>query len=170
MFSSPSCIKCHNALYRGVTCVLVPAVIIVAAVDYYKFFLPDGIAAVVNGENITTTELDAIAVRAPGIAETTYRRRRYDALNRLITETLAVQEAHKAGLRLSEEKIAAAAAKASDGLNASAFKQKLDLLYGGKKGDLKNIRTTASHDEVYSREDYSERVRSTDGAGRCDTS
>jgi hypothetical protein len=113
--------------------VLVPMLVIVAAIGYYKFFLPDGVAAVVNGEDIKTTELDAAAVRVPGIEETEYRRYRYEALNRLIIETLVFQEARKAGIRVSEEEISAATAEASHGLDVAAFRHQVALQYGGNR-------------------------------------
>jgi hypothetical protein len=113
--------------------VLVPMLVIVAAIGYYKFILPDGIAAVVNGEDIKTTELDAAAVRVPGAEETSYRGYRYEALNRLIIETLVFQEARKAGIRVSEGEIAAATAEASHGLNVAAFRQQIALQYGGNR-------------------------------------
>ena len=140
------CIECGKPLIIGPSAapfksrktylflfVLVPALVIVAAIGYYKFFLPDGIAAVVNGEDIKTTELDAVAVRVPGTEETSYRMRRYEALNRLIIETLALQEARKAGLRVSEEEISAATAEASHGQDVAAFRQQVALQYGGNR-------------------------------------
>jgi len=107
--------------------------VIVAAIGYYKFFLPDGIAAVVNGEDIKKTELDAAAVRVPGTEETEYRRYRYEVLNQLITEVLVLQEARKAGIRVSEEEISAATAEASHGLDVAAFRQQVALHDGGTR-------------------------------------
>jgi hypothetical protein len=112
---------------------LVPMVAIVAAIGYYKFFLPNGIAAIVNGEDIRTSELDAVAVRAPGLDETAYREYRYEALNRLITETLVLQEARKAGLGVSEEELSSATAEASYGQDVAALRRQRKQLYGGKK-------------------------------------
>lgn len=113
--------------------IFVLVLVIVAAIGYYKFFLPDGIAAIVNGEEITTTELDAVAVRVPGTEETVYRMYRHEVLSRLITELLALQEARKAGIRVSEEEISAATAEASYGPDAAAFKGQVETQDGGKR-------------------------------------
>ena len=43
---------------------LVPVVAIAGGLGYYKFFLPEGIAAVVNGEEIRRSELDAAVALA----------------------------------------------------------------------------------------------------------
>jgi len=113
--------------------------VIVTAIGYYKFFLPDGVAAVVNGEDIKTSELDAVAVRTPETEETAYRRYRYEALNQLIIETLVLQEARKAGLRVSEEELSAATAEASHGQNVAAFRRQGELQFGGKKQFEKSL-------------------------------
>jgi predicted nucleic acid-binding Zn ribbon protein len=85
---------------------------IAAAAGYYKFILPDGVAAVVNGEVIRLSELNAEvsridgALREDGTARTEGDAagsggRRYQVLNRMITDRLALQEARKAGLEVS---------------------------------------------------------------------
>jgi hypothetical protein len=38
---------------------LIPVVALATGLGYYKFILPDGIAAVVNGEEIKHSELDS---------------------------------------------------------------------------------------------------------------
>lgn len=69
---------------------LLPALALLAGVGYYKFFLPKGIAAVVNGEEITVSELDAAVSRMGGAPEAkgVFRRR---VLNDLIAERLMLQ-------------------------------------------------------------------------------
>ncbi len=42
----------------------VPVIMLAAGIGYYKFFLPEGVVAVVNGEEIKRSELDAAVARA----------------------------------------------------------------------------------------------------------
>jgi hypothetical protein len=115
--------------------VLVPMLAIVAGLGYYKFFLPDGIAAVVNGEEIKTAELDAAVPRVEGVEEAAYRGFRSQALNELITERLALQEARAAGTRVSAEEISSAMAEmqASSGLDKTAFQRHVESQFGGMR-------------------------------------
>jgi SurA-like protein len=107
-------------------------VVLAAAVGYYKFLLPDGVAAVVNTETITLSELDAAVTRMRGTAGNASDGLRYQALNELIAERLVLQEAGKAGIRLSKEEADSAArdAQAASGLDDAAFSREMKVLYG----------------------------------------
>jgi hypothetical protein len=121
--------------------VLVPILALVAGLGYYKFFLPEGIAAVVNGEEIKTAELDAAIPRArerarvEGVEEAAYRGSRSQALSELITERLALQEARATGTRVSGEEISSAMAEmqASSGLDKAAFQRHVESQYGSMR-------------------------------------
>ncbi len=114
----------------------VPAIVLAAAVGYYKFFLPNGIAAIVNGEEITLAELDSAVARMEGTRERVSPGLRYQVLNELIAERLALQEARKAGIHISKQELdaAAVAARVASGLDVEAFQQSMISLYGGMPG------------------------------------
>jgi hypothetical protein len=101
---------------------------------YYKFFLPDGIAAVVNGEDIKLSELDAEIVRTQAAPESVDGRLRYQMLNEMIAERLVLQEAVKAKMSVSRDEIAAAATSAgvASGLDEKAFEQEIRSQYGSR--------------------------------------
>jgi hypothetical protein len=111
--------------------VLVPILAIVAGIGYYKFFLPDGIAAVVNGEGITLSELESVA-GAQGTREDRSGRFRYQLLDQLIAERIVLQEARKAGISLSTQEIASAmdTARAAMGSDDASFKRKISSQFG----------------------------------------
>jgi hypothetical protein len=120
---------------------LVPVIAIAGGIGYYKFFLPEGIAAVVNGEEIKRSELDAAVVRVEAAdpaagegrrAAQDGRRLRYEVLSALITERLVLQEARKAGIDISDGDIAAALAhaQASSGLDKAGFDFVVARQYG----------------------------------------
>jgi len=115
--------------------ILVPVLALVAGVGYYKFILPSGIAAVVNGEEITAAELDAAVVRAQGSTELASGRVRQQSLNQLIMERIVLQEARKAGVSVKEEDISSAAAvlQRSTGLDDSSFKKYITGQYGSSR-------------------------------------
>ena len=115
---------------------LVPVLLAAAGMGYYKFMLPNGVAAVVNGEEITMTELDT-AIRSasdgkdvPGEA---LGRMRSAALSDLITERIACQEARKAGIRVLPEEMndAIARMQSASGLDEKSFEARVKALYGG---------------------------------------
>jgi predicted nucleic acid-binding Zn ribbon protein len=114
------------------TLLLVPVIILTGALGYYKYFLPGGVAAVVNGEEITLSELDSAVVQAYGSREPADSRLRYQVLNSLITERLAFQEARKAGTALSRQEFEAAVeqTRASWRLDENAFKEQVTAQYG----------------------------------------
>ncbi len=114
---------------------LIPVLLLAAAVGYYKYFLPNGIAAVVNGEEIGLAELDAEVGRTTGSGQTADARLRYQVLNSLITERLVLQEARKAGVALTGEERATAmnAARVSAGQTEAEFDQQVAARYGSRK-------------------------------------
>jgi len=101
---------------------LIPVVALAGGLGYYKFMLPDGIAAVVNGEEIERSELDAaVALTKSKNGEENFkgdhsaqyaRRLRYEVLGWLITERLVLQEARKAGISASPGEVASAVSRA----------------------------------------------------------
>ncbi len=110
---------------------LIPVVILAGGIGYYKYFLPQGIAAVVNGEEIQLSELDGAVRREQGVSGATEPRFRYQVLNTLITERLVLQEARKAGMTVPQQEITAAVAEAqkSAGLNENAFEHEVAARY-----------------------------------------
>ncbi|HSB34427.1 MAG TPA: SurA N-terminal domain-containing protein [Nitrospirota bacterium] len=115
--------------------VLFAAVIILVAAGYYKFILPDGVAAVVNDEKITLSELDAAVVRMGGARGGAADGLRYRALNELIVERIVLQEAGKAGIRISGDEAVSAArdTRAASGLDDAAFTSQMKALYGSTR-------------------------------------
>ncbi len=114
----------------------IPVVIIAGAIGYYKYYLPGGIAAVVNGEEIRVSELDAAVDRMRVSGGTATDGLRYQALQELISERLVVQEARKAGIEVTRDALlqAAAGAQAASGLNEAAFNQAVSAQYGSRGG------------------------------------
>lgn len=112
--------------------VLVPMLLLVGWFGYYKFFLPDGIAAVVNGEDIKLSELNAEIVRTQTAPESVTGRLRYQMLNEMIAERLVLQEAIKAKMSVSRDEIraVAASARSASGLDEKAFEKEMQSQYG----------------------------------------
>jgi hypothetical protein len=110
----------------------VPVIVLAAGIGYYKFFLPDGVAAVVNGEEIKLSELDAAVARAQGRQGAASGQLRYQLLNQLIAQRIVLQEARKAGISISKEEIetAAAEARTSSGLDDATFNKEVGSQYG----------------------------------------
>ncbi len=115
---------------------LVPVLLAAAGMGYYKFMLPSGVAAVVNGEEITLAELDA-AIRSArdgrDVPEEAVGRMRSAALSDIITERIAFQDARKAGVRVSPEETddAMARMRSAAGLDAKSFDARVNAIYGG---------------------------------------
>jgi hypothetical protein len=113
---------------------LFPVLLLAAGIGYYKFFLPQGIAAVVNGETIGISELDqqVARVQGPGKADPGLR---YQMLNGLITERLVLQQVRSAGISLSQEELNSAVSElqAASGLDAAAFEQEAAARYGSMR-------------------------------------
>jgi hypothetical protein len=122
---------------------LIPVVALATGLGYYKFILPDGIAAVVNGEEIKRSELDsAVALTQAknggenfkGDQSAQYARRlRYEVLSGLITEKLVLQEARKAEISTSPEDVASAVslAQVSSGMDKNGFQAVVRQRFGG---------------------------------------
>jgi hypothetical protein len=129
---------------------LVPVIAIAGGLGYYKFFLPEGVAAVVNGEEIKRSALDsAVALmeassgRANSDSERTEDRRlRYHALNELIMERLVMQEARKAGIEISDGEVATASAHAQtpSGLDKTGFDSAITRQYGSRRSFEEDLR------------------------------
>lgn len=123
---------------------LVPALLAAAGMGYYKFMLPNGVAAEVNGEEITLAELDAVVRSArdgKDVPEESLGRMRYAALSDLITERIAFQEARKAGFRVSREEMdeAIARMRSAAGLDEKSFEAQMNTLYGGRASFRKGM-------------------------------
>ncbi len=139
--SQPKSASKHRRVYF-ITLLFIPVVLIAAAVGYYKFCLPDGVAAVVNGEEIKISELEAAVARMSGPAGAEAEGIRYQALNELISERLVLQEARNAGIEVSKDALtqASAGAQAASGLDEAAFNKAVSAQYGSRQGfenDLK---------------------------------
>ncbi len=114
----------------------VPILVLAALIGYYKFILPNGVAAVVNGVEIRESELDSAVERRKGLHDSDPVYARREVLYDLITERLVVQAARKAGIRVSREEVAAteAAAQAASGLDGDAYKEAVSSMRGGILG------------------------------------
>lgn len=126
----------RSRIYLSALIVLVVAA--VAAIGYYKFFLPGGVAAVVNGEEISLSEVDAVmrgALGSESLPPEILSRARYKILNDLITERIAWQEAKKAGIRVEPQEVEAAYAQlaSSAGNNGTSFEAQVRSQYGGAR-------------------------------------
>jgi len=113
---------------------LLPVIAAAAGIGYYKFFLPEGISAVVNGEEIKRSELDAAVARSTG-GEAATGMLRHQVLSRLVTERIMLQEARKADITVSKEEVAAASAetRVSSGLDEDSFEKQMASQYGSAK-------------------------------------
>ncbi len=112
---------------------LIPVVALAGGLGYYKFILPEGIAAVVNGEEIKRSELDSVVALTQAKngeadlkddhAVQNARRLRYEVLSGIITERLVLQEARKTGINVSAEDVASAVSRAqtSSGMDKNGF-------------------------------------------------
>ncbi|OGW40509.1 MAG: hypothetical protein A2010_08075 [Nitrospirae bacterium GWD2_57_9] len=111
---------------------LIPVLVLAGGIGYYKYVLPQGIAAVVNGEEIMASELDSEVVRTTGSREAADGRLRYQVLNSLITERLILQEARKAGMSTSggEISLAVVNARSGSGLDEAGFRERVESQYG----------------------------------------
>ncbi len=127
--------KKHRRAYLSILLFL-PILVIGVIIGYYKFNLPNDVAAIVNNDEIRESELDLAADRMKRIlnSDTAYVRR--EALNELITERLVLHAARKAGIFISREEIAAARAEAlaASGLNHDASDKAVSSLYGSLPG------------------------------------
>jgi len=142
------CSECGKALGEGTqsgpaktrkgyffALLLIPVVALAVGIGYYKYFLPQGVAAVVNGEEIKRSELDVAVVNAPAGGGEVSAMLRHRVLNRMIAERLMLQEARKAGIAVPKEEVAAAVAEArmSSGLDEDSFHKEIVSQYGSVK-------------------------------------
>lgn len=89
---------------------LIPAILLASAAGYYKYVLPHGTAAVVNGENILLAEVEGALQGISGgqrVSEETRTRMRYAALSDLINERIAWQAAQQAGISVDADEVQA---------------------------------------------------------------
>ncbi len=128
------------------TLFLLPIFAAVLGVGYYKFILPHGVVAVVNGEDIKRSELDAALslerkkqedLYGPSVFDGDRRkellsRLRYEVLTELIKEHLLLQEAHKAGVTVSDADVTAAEAQvqSSSAMDKATFDRYISAHYG----------------------------------------
>jgi hypothetical protein len=123
---------------------LLPVLLVVAGAGYYKFILPSGVAAVVNGEEIMLAELDDLVRpdgNSAGVPAETLGRMRYAALSELITERIALQGARKAGVQVSSEDVQTAIQdmRAASGLDEMGFEAKVTERYGSMAAFRKGL-------------------------------
>lgn len=123
---------------------LVPVLLAVLGIGYYLFLLPSGVAAVVNGEEITLSELDAAAGVSDdgrGVPAEQIGAIRYAALSQLITERIACQEARKAGIRVSADEVSDAVAclRSGSGLDERGFEAQMIGQYGSMAAFRKTL-------------------------------
>ena len=147
------CVNCGSALaaaprtgwrsYRYAL-LLLPVLLVAAGAGYYKFILPNGVAAVVNGEEITLAELDNLVLPNGAGADVSAERlgqMRYAALSELITERIALQEARKAGVVISDGEVQAAVQemRAASGLDEKGFATRVTERYGSMSAFRKGL-------------------------------
>lgn len=111
---------------------LVIVMAVAAAAGYYKFILPNGVAAEVNGEVITIAEVDAVIHGATGgqqVPEEMTGRMRFRVISDLIAEHVAWQEARKAGTTVPAADVDAAYAKEA-GADRAAFDRQVKAQHG----------------------------------------
>ena len=120
---------------------LVPVLLAAIGIGYYLFLLPNGVAAVVNGEEITLAELDAAAGKGGNVPAELLGQMRYEALSQLITERIAYQEARKAGVSVSAEEVRAGieGMRAASGLDEQGFNARVDERYGSRDAFRKGM-------------------------------
>ncbi len=114
----------------------VPILVLGVIVGYYKFNLPNDVAAIVNGDEIQESELDLAVDRMKGTRDPDPAYVRCEALNELITERIVLHAARKAGIIVSREEIdaAIAQARAASGLDDDAYIKAVSSQYGSLPG------------------------------------
>ena len=135
---------------------LVAVLLALLGVGYYKFILPDGIIAVVNGEELRHSELETAVKRLRKSYESNYGpaffegptgaqklgRLRSSALNDQIRERIALQEAQRLGVVVSDEEATAAGEQMQKaaGMDAVAFAKHVRSRYGQEEAFLDEVR------------------------------
>ncbi len=123
---------------------LAPVLAFAAVIGYYKFYLPRGVAAVVNGEEITRAEVDSSLrdfTDGRNVPEDMRSRLRYAVLSRLITERIAAQEARRNGMTVSQDDVNAAVERrrAASGRDENEFAAQITERYGSMAALRKSI-------------------------------
>jgi hypothetical protein len=123
------------------TLLFLPVIAIAVAAGYYKFILPQGVAAEVNGEKIMISELNAAVDRVTRTSGQAGEAVRYQVLDDLITERLLLQESRKAGITVSKDEVAAAmaAARTASGLDEGAFGKVVAARFGSEGAYEENV-------------------------------
>ncbi len=114
---------------------LVPVLAFAAGIGYYKFYLPQGVAAVVNGEEISSADVDRAVSEITGgtnLPEDARARLRYAVLSRMITERIVWQEARREGITISQDEMNAAVERRrmSAGMDEKTFEERVKARYG----------------------------------------
>lgn len=123
---------------------LLPVLLVAGGAGYYKFILPSGVAAVVNGEEIMLAELDNLVQpdrKGSEVSAETLGQMRYAALSELITERIVLQEARKAGVSVSDGDVQAAVQdmRAASGLDEKDFAARVMERYGSVSAFRKGL-------------------------------
>jgi len=123
---------------------LLPVLLVAGGAGYYKFILPSGVAAVVNGEEIMLAELDNLVQpdrKGAEVSAETLGQMRYAALSELITERIVLQEARKAGVSVSDGDVQAAVhdMRAASGLDEKDFAARVTERYGSVSAFRKGL-------------------------------
>ena len=123
---------------------LLPVLLVAAGAGYYKFILPSGVAAVVNGEEIMLAELDNLVQpdrKGAEVSAETIGQMRYAALSELITERIVLQEARKAGVSVSDGDVQAAVQdmREASGLDEKDFAARVTERYGSVSAFRKGL-------------------------------
>jgi len=123
---------------------LLPVLLVAGGAGYYKFILPSGVAAVVNGEEIMLAELDNLVQpdrKGAEVSAETLGQMRYAALSELITERIVLQEARKAGVSVSDGDVQAAVQdmRAASGLDEKDFAARVMERYGSVSAFRKGL-------------------------------
>jgi len=114
---------------------LLPVLAFAGGIGYYKFYLPQGVAAVVNGEEISLAEVDRAArdiTDGKVLPEEARSRMRYAVLSRMVTERIVLQEARKAGITISKDEMNAAVERRRSvaGMDEKTFAEQMKERYG----------------------------------------
>jgi hypothetical protein len=112
-----------------------PVLALAAGIGYYKYVLPGGAAAIVNGEQIMLSEIDTAVSELTGESGAADPKLRYQILNGLITERMVLQQARKTGLSISREQVNAAVdeARRASGISGAAFDRDAETRYGSMR-------------------------------------
>lgn len=141
-------------MYRPAMLLILIALVI-AGLAYYRFFLPVGVAAVVNGESISVSDLDAALGRSRASLEERYgrdvfsgeegaielKKLRSRMLADMIRERVVLQEAQKAGVTAEAGEIddAVRSLQAHWNLDKSGFAELVASRYNGMQAFRREV-------------------------------